>query len=169
MDLAVLNTGGLGAKAVRTTLRRSPVYSVNRDRAAAALHDGLSYYDTYQAIKPGLFVASLIGAAASGFGLYKRGHVGPEQKTLYGTGLVVSLVMAWITRPFLTGGPDIPPDASPEAKRSYQLLGWVDQRAAELRAKDPNFADQVFGRVVSMPGIRESFEKADPLVQAIVV
>ena len=157
---------------LRKALRASPAYATNRDRAAFILEKGLGAYDAYVTAKPGLFYGSLVTALISGYALYKR--KGPEAKTLYATSLVVSLAVAWFTRPSLTPAP-APASTAPgapaptgQAKTDSEVLAGLDKMVAERKAKDPNFADAVFQRIVTMPGVKAEMD-ANPLVRAAVL
>ena len=162
---------------LRKALRASPAYATNRDRAAFILEKGLGAYDAYVTAKPGLFYGSLVTAFLSGYALYKR--KGPEAKTLYATSLVVSLAVAWFTRPSLTPAPapastapGAPAPGAPaptgQAKTDSEVLAGLDKMVAERKAKDPNFADAVFQRIVTMPGVKAEMD-ANPLVRAAVL
>jgi hypothetical protein len=159
---------------VRVALRQSPEYVANRNRVGAMLHDGLAAMDVYQQWKPAIFIASLIGAAASGYAFEKRGRrpKNLEAMVMYGALFAVCSTAAWITRPSL-GGAAVPADASPADvaadPQGAATVGWIDRRVAALSAEDPNFADEAFARLVQMPGISGQFQKLNPVIQAAVL
>jgi len=157
---------------VRVALRQSPEYVANRNRVGALLHDGLAAMDVYQQWKPAIFIASLIGAAASGYAFEKRGRrpKNVEAMLMYGSLFAVCSATAWITRPSSTPPPS---DASPEDvaadPQGAATVGWIDKRVAALSADDPNFADEAFARLVQMPGISDQYQKLNPVIQAAVL
>ena len=154
------------AAPVRNALRSSPVYLQNRDRAAYMIEKGLTLYDVYVTTQPFLFYGSLLNAAFSSYMLYKRRGKGSEAMALYSLNLLVSLAVAWFTRPGQI--PAAPPGTPPAQAQAFQILGALDQAVAARRGSDPNFADTVFTRIVNMPGIKEEMDK-NPLVKAAVV
>jgi hypothetical protein len=162
-----LLSSSAGSAGVRASLRQSPAYVINRNRVGALLHDGFSAMDTYESIKPALFIGSLLGMAGSGYGLVKR--KGAEAKALYGILFALSAVTAFVTRP----GGSSPADATPEdveaAPQDAATVGWIDRRVAALEAQDPNFADAAFQRLVQMPGIKTQFVQLPAAIQAAVV
>lgn len=156
---------------MRAVLRSTPSYVTNRDRVAAFTADGLALYDQYQKAKPYLFWGSLVGAIASAYAFEKRGrkHDNREAMVLYGASFAVCAVTAFITRP--TGTKDVPADAPPgtEPTEDGALVKWIDEHVAAYKARDPEFADKTLGRLVGMPGIKDSFKSMHPLIQAAVV
>lgn len=162
----------VGPNDMRNILRNTPAYVKNRDRAAAVIQKGLDAYDSYQKAKPYLFWGSLAGAIASAYCFEKRGRRpdNREAMLLYGGSFALCAVTAFITRP---GGKSVPADATPEeiaaAEGDSALIGWVDQQAEQMRQSNPNFADEVFGRLVEMPGVKTQFRSMNPLIQAAVL
>lgn len=160
---------------IRATLRSTPAYEINRDRAAVVVHDGLAAYDTYVQLQPYLFWGSLLGLAASAWAFEKKGRRpdNREAMLMYGGAFALCAATAWFTRP--RGAPVIadnaprtaPEEAAPEQEGA--LIGWLDNRAQELKAEDPAFADRALQRLVNMPGVRTQFQKMNPLLQAAVV
>ena len=49
------------------------------------------------------------------------------------------------------------------------MISFLDTRAATLRAEDPAFADEAFGRLVQLPGIAAGWAQADPAIQAAIL
>jgi hypothetical protein len=135
-------------------LSRESLYQQQRDRVAALAHDGFALWDRYQAARPYLFAGSLLAAAGSGYLWWKRGLKKgtrlPEANMVYPALTLASLTVAWITRPDA-----ILPPAAPRAtaQDGPGFIGWVDSRVEQLSAEDPNFADKVFSRLVTTPGV----------------
>lgn len=144
-------------------MRSSQHYTVNRERAAAALHDSFATWDTYQEMRPGLFVLGLIGMAGSAWVGYNRKHAGWESKAFYGTTFLASAALAWVTRPSAFYG------AASATDEGAGMVGYLDKRADELRAEDPNFADRAFERLVNSPGVKPTWDSTDPAIKAFVV
>lgn len=155
---------------MRAVLRQTPEYVINRNRAGAILHDGFAAYDTYQAMKPALFIGSLVGAATSGWAFEKRGRKprNTEAMVMYGAVFALCTTIAWFTRPT---GDAVPEDAPPNTPPSQEgaTINWLDRRVSALSDNDPGFADAAFSRLVQMPGINTTFQKMNPLIQAVVV
>lgn len=151
---------------VRSTLRANTSYLVNRNRAAAVVHDGLAYYEKYEKARPYIFWGSLLGLAASSFALYKRRKKGPEAWAVYGATAVVCAGAAWVTRPV---GESVPAAPGAPAASTGGVLGYIDRRVAALTLEDPRFADTTFKQLVAMPGIKTQWEQADPLVKAAIL
>jgi len=157
---------------VRQLARANEGYLTNRDRAGAVLHDGLSAYDTYQRFRPALFMLSLAGMAASAYGFWKRKKQGTEAMALYGASFVVSAVGAYVTRPSLgapatsEAPPGSPADSAPA--KPGALMGYIDKRVAALKAEDPDFTDKAVDRLVAFPSIKPSWDKVDPMIQAVI-
>jgi hypothetical protein len=152
---------------VRALARSNPYYAVNRDRAAVVLHDGFSTWDTYVQIRPALFIVSLMGMAGSAWVGVNRRDNGWESNALYSGAFLLSTVTAWITRPGAFGGAASASDDEAAAGRG--MVGYLDERAGELRMRDPNFADNAFQRLVNSPGVAPTWQKTDPVIQAFVV
>ncbi len=152
--------------ALRTYLRSQPAYNDNRERAAVVLDQGFRAYDAYVKAKPYLFVGSLISGAFSGYALYKRRKKGTEAVVLHSANLVISMAVAFITRPGTTPTP--PPGTSAQDAAGFNVVATLDAKRKELKKTNPLFADQVFNRLAQMPGIREQLANA-PLVRAAVV
>lgn len=155
---------------MRAVLRTSPDYTRNRDRVGALVQDGLAAYDTYRKFRPYLFWGSLAGLVASGVYFEKRGRRpdNREAMVLYGTSFALCAAVAWFTRPSSAA---VPTDADPGTQPSEDgaLVKWIDGRVETFKAQDPQFADKALGRLVGMPGIKNSFQKMPPLIQAAVV
>ncbi len=151
---------------LRTTLRSNTAYLVNRDRAAAVVHDGLAYYEKYEKARPYIFWGSLIGFAASSFALYKRRKKGAEAWVVYGTSAAACATAAWFTRPrgeeaaAVPGAPAVP---------GAGVIGYLDRRVAALSQEDRNFADTAFTKLVNFPGIKPQWDNADPLIKAAIL
>lgn len=152
---------------VRAIVRSNEYYTVNRDRAAVVLNDGFAVWDTYVEIRPALFVLSLMGMVGSAWVGYNRKHTGWESKALYSSTFVASAALAWITRPGALGGAATATEA--EQAAGGGMVGYLDDRASELRQQDPFFADHAFERLVKSPGVAPTWQKTDPLIQAFVV
>lgn len=152
---------------IRTLVRSNEYYSTNRDRAGAALHDGFAVWDTYVEMRPGLFVLGLLGMAGSAWVGYNRRHTGWESKALYATSFVASAALAWFTRPGVFGGAATASEE--EAAAGAGMVGYLDGRAAELKQQDPFFADKAFERLVNSPGVKPTWDRTDPAIQAFVV
>jgi len=152
---------------LRTFLRATPSYNVNRDRAGAVISDGFAAYDTYEKFRPYLFIASLIGMAGSAYALKKRHRIGTEAYVTYITTFLASATTAYITRPGTS--PALPPGATADEKSEAGFVHFIDTRVAKHRAEDPQFADKAFARFVAMPGVREQWAVTDPLIQATVL
>lgn len=150
---------------VRTVLRASPAYDTNRDRAAVVIHDGLAFMDAYVAAKPFIFAGSLIGLAASLYALWKRKHKGGEAIGVYVFGAAACAGAAYVTAPW----PAQPPADPNQTDTTGGVVSFLDTRAATLRADDPNFADEAFGRLVQLPGIAAGWNSADPAIQAAIL
>jgi hypothetical protein len=156
---------------LRAVLRNTPSYNRNRDRVGTLLAEGFAAYDQYQKAKPYIFWGSLAGAALSAYYFQTRGrrHDNREAMVLYGASLAACAAAAWVTRP--TPPTELPDDAPPGAQPSQDgaLVAWVDERAAARRAQDPRFVDASINRLLSMPGVQQSFQDLHPLVRATVV
>lgn len=152
---------------VRTLVRGNEYYSTNRDRAGALLHDGFAVWDKYVEIRPALFVLSLMGMGASAWVGYNRRHTGWESKALYSSSFIASAVLAWITRPGALGGAATASEA--EQAAGGGMVGYLDDRVSALRSEDPLFADKAFQRLVQSPGIKPTWDRTDPAIQAFVV
>lgn len=152
---------------VRALARSNPYYNQNRERAGVVLHDGFAVWDTYVEIRPALFVVSLMGMLGSAWVGYNRRGKGWESTALYSTGFVASAVVAWYTRPGVFGGATTATDA--EAAAGGGMVGYLDERAQELKHQDPNFTDKAFERLVRSPGVAPTWNKTDPVIQAFVV
>ena len=153
---------------LRSLLRSTPSYNDNRERAGAVIADGFAAYDQYEKFRPYLFIASLIGMAGSAYALKKRHRVGAEAYTTYVTTFIGSAVVAFVTKP--TGTPStVSATASAEEKREAGFIQFIDRRVAKHRAEDPKFADKAFERFVNMPGVKEQWQTADPLIKATVL
>ncbi len=152
---------------VRAIVRSNEYYTINRDRAAVALHDGFAVWDTYVEIRPALFVLSLMGMAGSAWVGFNRRHTGWESKALYTSAFIASAIGAYVTRPGAFGGAASATEA--EAAAGGGMVGYLDQRAAEIKQTNPMFADMAFERLVHSPGVAPTWQKTDPLIQAFVV
>jgi uncharacterized membrane protein len=157
---------------VRSALRQQPEYVINRNRAAAVVQTGFSYYDTYKKFQPAIFGGACVGAILSALALYKRRKIAPEAKILYTSSCLVCTAVAWFTRPdALRAGSGVPADAPAGTEKSTDsnLVTWVDQKVEQLSAENPNFADVTIKRLVSMPGIATQFKKMNPVIRAVIV
>lgn len=152
-------------------LRGQEAYTVNRERAAAALHDGFAVYDAYDRAKPFLFVAALAGMAASAYAWRKRKDKRPESTVLYALTFAMSAATAVITRPTIGAAADPNADASASSGPSQPpwMVQHLDKRVAELKTFDPDFADKEFQRLVQVPGIKGGWDSLPPLAKAIVL
>lgn len=143
----------------------TPAVQVNRARVAATAHAGYSAIDTYTQAKPWIFVASVLGALASGYGVAKRRKV-PEAVTLYSMTGVASLAMAWLTRPDYLGATEPTPPAasttSPSAFRSS--LAWADARAARLSHEQPGWERATLARLWGDLGTGTMVPAVDTLI-----
>lgn len=172
MSALDLLTSVVSPDEVRGALQAIPAYEVNRNRLGAAVHDGLAYYDTYQQVKPGIFVAACLGFLYSAYKFETRGRrqKHPEAMWLWGTIGVSCAGIAWVTRPDI-GTPATVTDPTTGATTAAPsgLVAYLDDRAAALQAQDPNFADTALSELVAMPGIAEEFQALPPVIQAVVV
>jgi hypothetical protein len=157
----------ISPSSVRALARSNPSYNQNRERAAVVLHDGFSTWDTYVEIRPALFVLSLMGMVGSAWVGYNRRDKGWESVALYSTGFVASAVTAWITRPGAFGGAATASEE--EAQAGGGMVGYLDNRAQEIKLREPNFVDVAFTRLIRSPGVAPSWQKIDPVIQAVVV
>jgi hypothetical protein len=151
---------------VRQSLRQSPAYVQNRERAAYVMDVALGYWDTYVAARPFMLWGGLAGAALSATMLYKR--QGQEAKTLWTISLVVNLIVAYLGSPLFMAGGKVPANVPPQDQQGAGVLASIDAGVAARKARDPAFADRVWARVATMPGIREQMA-ANPLLRATVV
>lgn len=153
---------------VRGALQSVPAYEENRNRLGAVVHDGLAFYDTYQQVKPGIFVAACLGLLYSGYKFETRGRrvKNAEAMWLWGAATVGCAGIAWVTRPDI-GTPAVDPTTG--AAPPSGLVTYLDGRVATLQAEDPNFADTALAELVAMPGIAEDFQALPPVIQAVVV
>jgi len=154
---------------MRAVLRESTGYTKTRNRIGALTQDGLALYDQYVKAKPYLFYGSLVGVAASAWAFQTKGRKpdNREAMVLYGLSFLACAAVAWITRPGSAVPADAPAGTPPSGDSA--LVAWIDGRVEKHAATDPQFADKAIGRLVSMPGIQQSFREIHPLVQATVV
>ena len=164
--MSMLSSVPIAPGTLRMFLRAQPAYVDNRERAAVVLDQGFKAYDTYVAYKTPIFVASLLNAALSMWMLKQRRKRGPEAVALWSANLVASLGVAYVTRPGTTAPP--PAGMSKEDAREFGVVSVIDARRAALKKTNPAFADRVFERMTSLPGIKEPLD-ANPLVKAAIV
>lgn len=151
---------------LRTFLRAQPAYSDNRERAAVVLGQGFGVYDTLVANKTLIFLAAAANAVFSAYMLKKRRRSGGEAVALWSISLAASAGVAWVARPGTTDAP--PPGMTGAQATDFGIVSMIDHKREALRQKNPGFADDVFRRLTSMPGIREPLD-ANPLVKAAIV
>jgi hypothetical protein len=133
-----------------------------RDRLGAAVHDGYSVVDSFTSSTPGLFLLGTAGSALCSYALAKRKTT--EARILYSIAGVVSLVLAFMTRPnFLRTQAQIAPAATPGAAAAPGAVvvpgtavavqgfigNWLDGRVATLSAEDPQFATTALRRLLA--------------------
>lgn len=159
-----------------------PNYEKNRNRTAALVHQGFSLWDKYQAAKPFLFGTSLAIAAGSGYmwwrrGWWKKGRRVGEAHVLYPATLLVSAVVAWLTRP--GGKPALPPpttmqspapmgDVVIEHPQFDGFVEYLDKKVSELKQQDPHFANRALSRLVNIPGIKSYWDATPEQIQAFL-
>ncbi len=151
---------------LRTFLRAQPAYSDNRERAAVVLDQGFKAYDTYVEYKTPLFFASVLNFAFSLYMLKRRRSHGPEAAALWSISAVASAGVAWFTRPGTTAAP--PANLPKDQMTDFGIVATIDKKREALRLKNPGFADDVFRRLTSLPGIKEPLD-ANPLVKSAIV
>lgn len=124
-------------------------YRINRARIASLVHLGYSGLDTYEAARPGVFLASLAAALGSGYGLAKRRKKSPETGILYGITLVASLGAAWVTRPgWLLPAPEASAQVDPNAPGIIkQTIGSIDRRVQRLSQREPGWEGRTLVRL----------------------
>jgi hypothetical protein len=124
-------------------------YRINRARLASLIHLGYSGLDTYEAMRPGLFLASLAAALASGYGLAKRRKKSPETGILYGITLAASIGSAWVTRPsWLLAPPPATTQVDPNAPGIVrQTIGALDRRVQRLSQREPGWEGRTLVRL----------------------
>lgn len=105
-------------------------------------------------------------AAFSGYALVKRRKRGGEALTMWTTSLIISLGVAWLTRPF--GGAAAAAGSSSAAGGSAGVIAYLDAVRAKRNAEDPGWADRVFQRLADQPGVKEKLD-TQPLVKAAIV
>ena len=168
----VASGNALATTATKSLVNRSPSVTLYRERAAAALHDGMAAYDTYSALRPWLFYSSILGMIASGYMLYKRRKIGSEAIALYSLTFAVSAATAWFTAPWGAAAKaqaGLPPGTPAGDAGGAGLMGYLDQRVAKLKAADPQFADKTIKRFIAMPGVKEEVGKLDPILVSLLV
>jgi len=126
--------------------------TTNRARIAAVANLGYSYLDTYQVMKPGLFVAGVAGTILGSIALSKRRKV-PEAVALYALLTTFSAATAWFTRPDLlksAAAKAAPPESNPNAPGAVKsTLAWTDARVAKLSARQPGWEGATLTRLLS--------------------
>ena len=135
-----------------------------RSRLGAAVHDGYSVVDAFTSSTPGLFLLGVSGAAMCGYALAKRKT--PEAHVLYSVAGLISLGLAFMTRPnFLRTQAQIAPAAAPGAATGagagpgtavavQSAVGrYLDGRVARLGAEDPQFATVALRRLLGDTGL----------------
>jgi hypothetical protein len=163
---AITSSLPIPATMIKQLLSGQPAYTVNRERAAAVLDAGFKTADTYNRIKPALFVGGLIGMAASVYAMSKRHGRGGEAIATWATVFLASAATAWVTRPIANAAKP-PAGSSAAAQNSFGMLAIIDKRRAELKAQDPNFADKVFARFDALPVVAAQLD-ASPLLKAVL-
>lgn len=156
---------------VRGALQSVPAYEVNRNRLGAVVHDGLAFYDTYQQVKPAIFVAACLGFLYTGWKFETRGRrkSNAEAMWLWGTAAAACGGVAWVTRPDIGTSATVDPTTGATTAPPNGLVTFLDGRVATLSADDPNFASNALAELVAMPGISEDFQALPPIIQAVVV
>jgi hypothetical protein len=144
--------GDLGGQALNQAAQAAvgvPSVTVNRARVAAAVDAAYAAADQYQEVKPGLFVAGVVGALASGYALSKR-RKNPEAVTLYSLTGLASLAVAWFTRPdALVRAAPAPAQADPNAPGFVKSgLSWADARVARRSAEAPGWEARALTRLM---------------------
>lgn len=119
-----------------------------------------------------------------------------EVNVLYPVSTLTFAAIAWITRPggyldpnrYMEIAPEQLPPAPPAAPGQQQppvapppsqqtpeqvaiqnpVLGWIDQKAAEFRARDPRFADKAIMRFLRVPGINGAWQELPPQARVLV-
>lgn len=125
--------------------------ALNRARAAVMVDMGYGALDAYTENRSLLFILGLIGSCASGYMLYKR--KGAEARALYSISLVASAGLAWFTRPDAlrsappAPAPGEPEPATPAESTTRRSLAWLDQKAADNTAEDPNWENAAWSRL----------------------
>jgi hypothetical protein len=151
---------------LRTYLRAQPAYVDNRERAAVVLDQGFKVYDTLAEYRTPIFLGAALNLVFSLYMLKKRRNQGPEAVALWSASAAASAGLAWMTRPGVTG---TPPAGTPKDQiGDFGIVSMVDKKRAELKQRNPGFADDVFRRLSSLPGIKEPLD-SNPLVKAAIV
>ena len=161
----VLNTG---ATAVVTG---SAAYQQNRERVGVVLHEGFRYGDMWVQARPWVFAACLAGAGVSGFGWYKRGlkRRNIEGNLLYPAATLACLAGAYLTRPAWLLPGAVAKQAQTQPPGDGQgLVAWIDVKAADLRQKDPAFADKAIARALAMPAVAAGVQSLPSPVRALI-
>lgn len=145
---AMSRVSDAASEQVASVVANNDAFQVNRERFAVLANTGYAWLDKYVASKPTLFVIGLIGAAASGYGIYRR-RKNPEAVTLYSTTGILSAALAFIARPGVSSASKNPPPAvaadSPGALKS--TMAWMDKKAAVLTSKSPGWEKKTLTRV----------------------
>lgn len=158
-------------------LEYEPHYNKQRERVSVLMHEGWVYWDKYQAMKPYLFWGSVLTFALSGYGWYKRGlqrrKVGNtlEANLMYPGLMALSAGTAYITRPAWLFPSEIQKaeaQAAAEGEEGAGMVKWIDERAVELRKKNPNFVDDVWKRTIRVPGIKGVWDETPEHIKAMV-
>jgi hypothetical protein len=146
--------GGKALDWVADEAASTPAVIINRARIAAVVDAGYSAADRYAAIKPGLFVAGLVGALVSGYALSRR-RKNPEAVVLYAISSIASLAVAWVSRPdaLVGAAPAAAPAAAsePGSKSSgffKSSINWADGRVALRTATQPGWESATFNRLM---------------------
>ena len=114
-----------------------PIVQEKRAQAAAVVDAYYQAKDTYTTVKPWLFIAGVVGAAASAAAVTKRRKVG-EAWALYTTTGVLSAALAWFARPAALRSAPAPALAGPS---------WAATRAARLTATRPGWEAAAWDRL----------------------
>jgi hypothetical protein len=150
---------------VAQTVSNDPTFLLNRERLAAMVAMGYGYLDWYAAYRSTFFAISLVATAASVAGIIKR-KANPEAKTLYTILALTSLGVAYFTRPDMlrAAPPPIDPSAPPTSTAMPALLGFLDNKGAELSASEPGWEAQNLLRLANDFGSGT----IDPSVQTLL-
>lgn len=153
--LGAVDWGELGKGLAQTAATQAaeaavavPEVRINRARAASAAQLGYSAVDQFNDSKPVLFIVGLVGAAASGYGLYKRRKV-PEACVLYALTGILSAGLAYVSKPAaVTSAAPTPAAADPQAPSAVRrMLAWLDARADRLSQEQPGWESRTLGRL----------------------
>lgn len=151
----------------RGALETQQPYRQYRSRVGVVLQKGFDIYDFYKTIQPILFAAGLLGAGLSGWAWFKRRKQGAEVHVIYPVSATANLVLAYLTRPDW-----LLPSATQQqadAQGISPVIAWADREAAQYAAKDPSFPDSTYKRLVSLPGMKETYEAIPSYLRSAIV